>query len=43
LDISWANVFTKAFPKPKHDICCHAIGLRHSIEQFSTFSLREGV
>jgi hypothetical protein len=27
----WANVFTKVLLKPKHDICCHAIGFRHSI------------
>jgi hypothetical protein len=30
----WANVLTKALPKPKHDINCDAIGLRHSIEYF---------
>ncbi len=27
----WDDVFIKALPKPKHDICCHAIGLTHSI------------
>jgi hypothetical protein len=30
----WVNVFTKALPKPKHDISCDAIGLRHSIQYF---------
>jgi hypothetical protein len=27
----WDDVFIKALPKPKHDICCDAIGLTHSI------------
>jgi hypothetical protein len=28
----WVDVLTKALPKPKHDICCDTIGVRHSIE-----------
>ncbi len=28
----WADIFTKALPKPKRDICCDAIELRNSIE-----------